>query len=149
VFRYPGAAHQRCGAHWSRSLEDLMPALHAVRRRKFRRQFWWFGKADHEPTLRRRAASYPGLPRFWAPRRVAKFQAAFPRVLAYLRWLAHWRHRLRTTGFAHGFFRHRHCYLSRFPSCLNPAHSEQVLGCFILACEQAHAWGDHHDSECP
>jgi transposase-like protein len=49
------------------------------------------------------------------------------------------RHRLRTTNLAEGFFRHLRRYLGRFPGCVDAAHSEQVLGCFILACEQAHA----------
>jgi hypothetical protein len=38
-----------------------------------------------------------------------------------------------------GFLRQRRKYLGRFPVCLDPAHSEPVLGCFILACGQAHA----------
>jgi hypothetical protein len=38
-----------------------------------------------------------------------------------------------------GFFRQRRNYLGSFPVCLDPAHSEPVLGCFILACEQVHA----------
>ena len=40
---------------------------------------------------------------------------------------------------AEGIFRHVRRYSGRFPGCLGPAHSEQVLGCFIIACEQAHA----------
>jgi hypothetical protein len=52
---------------------------------------------------------------------------------------ARWRHRLRTTNLAEGFFRHLRRYLSRFPDCVDLAHSEHMLGCFILACEQAQA----------
>ena len=36
---------------------------------------------------------------------------------------------------SHGLFRHPSCKLSRFPECVVAAHSEQVLICFILACE--------------
>lgn len=136
---YPSAAHQLCLAHWFRLLEDLTPALDAARRRKFRREFWWIWEADEESQLRRWAASFCRRWRFWAPAMVEKFQAELHRVLAYLRWPARWRHRLRTTNLAEGFFRHLRRYLGRFPGCLDPAHSEQVLGCFILACEQAHA----------
>ena len=66
---------------------------------------------------------------------VQKFAAELPRVLAYLRWPAAWRHRLRTTNLAEGFFRHLRRYLGRFPGCINSAHSEQILGCFLLASE--------------
>ena len=139
---YPPAAHQLCLAHWFRLLEDLMPALHQARRRKFRREFWWIWEADEESQLRRWAASFcPSADGFWAPRMVEKFQAELPRILAYLRCPSAdgWRHRLRTTNLAEGFFRHLRRYLGRFPGCVDPGHSEQVLGCFILACEQPHA----------
>jgi len=116
-------------------LEDLTPALDQARRRKFRREFWWIWEADDESQLRRWAASFCRRWRFWAPQMVEKFQAELHRVLAYLRW----RHRLRTTNLAEGFFRHLRRYLGRFPGCVDPAQSEHILGCFILACEQAHA----------
>ena len=58
---------------------------------------------------------------------------------AYLRWPASWRHRLRTTNLAEGFFRHLRRDLGRFPGCTDPAHSERILGCFLLASEATHA----------
>ncbi len=136
---YPSAAHQLCLAPWFRLWEDLTPPLDQARRRKFRRQFGGIWEADDASQLRRWAASFCRRWRFWAPRRVEKFQAELDRVVAYLRWPARWRHRLSTTNLAAGFFRHLRRYLGRFPGCVDPAHSEQVLGCFILACEQAHA----------
>jgi transposase-like protein len=136
---YPHAAHQLCLAHWFRLLEDLTPALDQAHRRKFRREFWWIWEAEDQTQLRRWAASFCRRWRFWAPEMVDKFRAGLHRVLAYLRWPVRWRHRLRTTNLAEGFFRHLRRYLGRFPGCVDPAHSEQVLGCFILACEQAHA----------
>jgi putative transposase len=136
---YPGAAHQLCLAHWFRLLEDLTPALDQARRGKFRREFWWLWEADDETQLRRWAACFCRRWRLWAPQMVEKFRAQLHRVLAYLRWPAPWRHRLRTTNLAEGFFRHLRRYLGRFPGCVDPQHSEQILGCFILACEQAHA----------
>jgi len=136
---YPRAAHQLCLAHGFRLREDLTPALEAARRRKFRREFWWLWEADDEGQLRRWAASFCRRWRFGAPAMVEKFKTDLHRVLAYLRWPARWRHRLRTTNLAQGFFRHLRRYLGRFPGCLGPAHSALVLGCFILACEQAHA----------
>ena len=136
---YPQAAHQLCLAHWFRLLEDLTPPLDQARRRKFRREFWWIWEADDETQLRHWATSFCRRWWFWAPKMVEKFKAELDRVLAYLRWPARWRHRLRTTNLAEGFFRHLRRYLGRFPGCLDAGHSEQVLGCFILACEQAHA----------
>ncbi len=60
-------------------------------------------------------------------------------MLAYLRWPLAWRHRLRTTNLGEGFFRHLRLILGRFPGCTDAAHSEQILGCYLLACETTHA----------
>jgi len=136
---YPGAAHQLCLAHWYRLLKDHTPVLDAARRRKLRREFWWIWDADDETQARRWAARFCRRWQFWAPQMVEKFKTELPRVLAYLRWPPAWRHRLRTTNLAEGFFRHLRRYLGRFPGYVNPQHSEQVLGCFVLALEQAHA----------
>lgn len=136
---YPTASHQLCLAHWFRNLEALTPPLDAARRRKFRREFWWIWEADDERQLRLWAASFCRRWRFWAPDMVDKFKSQLHRVLAFLRWPAAWRHRLRTTNLAEGFFRHLRRYLGRFPGCTDAAHSEQVLGCYLLACEQTHA----------
>jgi putative transposase len=136
---YPAAAHQLCLVHWFRTLQGLVPPLDRRRRRKLRREFWWIWEADDERQLRSWAARFCRRWRRWAPAMVEKFQAELPRVLAYLRWPPEWRHRLRTTNLAEGFFRHLRRYLSRFPGCRDAAHSEQVLGCYVLAAEQMHA----------
>jgi putative transposase len=136
---YPAAAHQLCLAHWFRNLEGLTPRLHGWQRRKFRREFWWIFEAEQESQLRKWAGSFARRWRFWAPEMVGKFQAELPRVLAYLRFPGYWRHRLRTTNLAEGFFRHLRRYLSRFPGCVDAAHSEQILGCYLLAAERMHA----------
>jgi transposase-like protein len=93
---YPSAAHQFCLAPWFRLLEDPTPPLDQARRRKFRRPFGGIWEADDASQLRRWAARFCRRWGFWAPRRVEKFQAELHRVLAYLRWPARWRHRLRT-----------------------------------------------------
>lgn len=136
---YAGAAHQLCLVHWFHNLEALTPQLRWWQRRKFRREFWWVWEADNEGQLRKWAASFCRRWRFWAPEMVKKFQAELPRVLAYLRFPMPWRHRLRTSNLAEGFFRHLRRYLGRFPGCMDDAHSEQVLGCYLLAAEQMHA----------
>ena len=69
---------------------------------------------------------------------VQKFQAELNQVLAFFAFPAPWRHRLRTTNLAEGWFRHVRRYLSRFPGWRNAEHSEQVLGCFLLAAEHMH-----------
>jgi transposase-like protein len=73
-----------------------------------------------------------------APEMVEKFQFELEPVLAFFNFPAPWRHRLRTTNLGEGWFKHLRRYLSRFPGCRNAQHSEQVLGCFLLAAESMH-----------
>jgi len=135
---YPAAAPQLCLVHWFHNLEALTPQLRWGQRHKLRREFWWIWEGDDEAQVRKWAASFGRRWRFWAPEMVEKFQAELSRVLAYLRLPLPWRHRLRTTNLAEGFFRHLRRYLSRFPGCMDEAPSEQVLGCYLLAAEQMH-----------
>lgn len=136
---YPGADHQLCLAHWFRNLQALTPALPWPQRRRFRREFWHLWEALEEHELQRWARRFCARWRWHAPEMVEKFRAELHRVLAYLRFPAPWRHRLRTSNLAEGFFRHLRRYLSRFPGCVDAAHSEHVLGCFLLAAERMHA----------
>ncbi len=136
---YPAAEHQLCLAHWFRNLEALTPALPGIQRRRFRREFWHLWDALDRGELRRWARRFCTRWRSWAPHMVDKFRQELHRVLAYLRFPPLWRHRLRTSNLAEGFFRHLRRYLGRFPGCVNAAHSEQVLGCFLLAAECMHA----------
>jgi len=135
---YPAARHQLCLAHWFRQLEALTPRLAWFQRRKFRREFWWIWDAESETQAREWARRFGARWRWGAPDMVQKFQSELDQVLAFFVFPAHWRHRLRTTNLGEGWFKHLRRYLSRFPGCRNAEHSEQVLGCFLLAAEQMH-----------
>jgi putative transposase len=135
---YPAARHQRCLAHWFRNLEALTPRLAWFQRRKFRREFWWIWDAENQAQARDWAWRFCARWRWAAPEMVGKFQAELEGVLAFFAFPAQWRHRLRTTNLGEGWFKHWRRYLSRFPGCRNAEHSEQVLGCFLLAAESMH-----------
>lgn len=136
---YPGARHQLCLTHWFRHWEALTPRFPWGQRRKLRREFWWIWDAENEPQARHWARRFCARWRWAAPEMVAKFQAELERVLAFFAFPAPWRHRLRTTNLGEGWFKHLRRYLSRFPGCRDAQHSEQVLGCFLLAAEQMHS----------
>jgi len=135
---YPAARHQLCLAHWFRNLEASTPRWAWWERKKFRREFWWIWEAEDERQARKWAGRFCARWRYAAPEMVEKFQFEFEGVLAFFAFPAQWRHRLRTTNLGEGWFKHLRRYLSRFPGCTNAAHSECVLGCFLLAAEQIH-----------
>ena len=135
---YPAARPPLCLAHWFRNREAVTPRFPWFQRRKFRREFWWIGDAENEAQARDGARKFSAHWRWVAPEMVRKFQAERPQVLAFFAFPAPWRDRWRTTNLGEGWFRHLRRYLSRFPGCRNAAHSEQVLGCFLLAAEQMH-----------
>lgn len=135
---YPAAGHQRCLAHWFRNLEALTPRFAWFQRHKFRREFWWIWDAENQVQARDWARRFCARWRWAAPEMVEKFQFELEEVLAFFNFPAQWRHRLRTTNLGEGWFKHLRRYLSRFPGCRNAEHSEQVLGCFLLAAESTH-----------
>lgn len=135
---YPAARHQRCLAHWFRNLEALTPRWAWFERRKFRREFWWIWEAEDSAQARDWARRFCARWRGSAPEMVEKFQFELEEVLAFFAFPPPWRHRLRTTNLGEGWFKHLRRYLSRFPGCRNAEHSEQVLGCFLLAAESMH-----------
>jgi putative transposase len=135
---YPAARHQRCLAHWFRNLEALTPRFPWFQRRKFRREFWWIWDAENQVQARDWARRFCARWRWAASEMVDKFQFEMEEVLAFFAFPAQWRHRLRTTNLGEGWFKHLRRYLSRFPGCRNAEHSEQVLGCFLLAAESMH-----------
>lgn len=135
---YPAAAHQLCLVHWFRNLEALTPRLPWFQRRKLRREFWWIWEADDAAQARQWARRFCARWRWAAPEMVETFRQELDRVLAFFAFPAAWRHRLRTTNLGEGWFKHLRKYLSRFPGCVDGAHSEKVLGCFMLAAEQMH-----------
>jgi transposase-like protein len=135
---YPAARHQRCLAHWFRNLEALTPRFPWLQRRKFRREFWWVWDAEDQAQAREWARRFCARWRWAAPEMVEKFQCELEEVLSFFNFPAPWRHRLRTTNLGEGWFKHLRRYLSRFPGCRNAEHSEQVLGCFLLAAESMH-----------
>jgi putative transposase len=135
---YPAARHQRCLAHWFRNLEAVTPRFTWFERRKFRREFWWIWDAENQAQARDWARRFCARWRWSAPEMVEKFQFELEQVLAFFAFPAYWRHRLRTTNLGEGWFKHLRRYLSRFPGCRNAEHSEQVLGCFLLAAESMH-----------
>lgn len=135
---YPAAGHQRCLAHWFRNLEALTPRFPWFQRRQFRREFWWIWEAETLGQARDWARRFGARWRWSAPEMVEKFQFELEQVLAFFAFPVSWRHRLRTTNLGEGWFKHLRRYLSRFPGCRNAEHSEQVLGCFLLAAEATH-----------
>jgi len=135
---YPAARQQLCLVHWFRNLEALTPRFPWFQRRQFRREFWWIWEAENEGQARDWARRFCARWRGSAPEMTEKFQFELEQVLAFFAFPASWRHRLRTTNLGEGWFKHLRRYLSRFPGCCNPEHSEQVLGCFLLAAESMH-----------
>ena len=135
----PSAAHPLGLAHWFRNREALTPPWPGAQRRRFRRDFWPLWDALDQGELHRWAQRCCARRRWHAPDMVKKFRDELHHVLAYWRWPARWRHRLRTSNLAEGFFRHLRKYLNRFPGCGDAAHAEQILGCFLLAAEAMHS----------
>jgi len=135
---YPAARHQLCLAHWFRHLEALTPRFPWFQRRKFRREFWWIWDAENEVQARQWARRFCARWRCAAPEMVQKVSGGTASGVGLLRFPS-----TVVTPLAHhqsgrGLVQTLTPLLEPLPGCRNAEHSEQVLGCFLLAAEQMH-----------
>jgi putative transposase len=138
---FPFAAKQACIYHlWCdlRSLCFKAGFDHKILRR-FQKQYWRIFDADTpkeaSTLLKRFAAKWRPI----VPDAFAKIDRLSPRLFAFLTFPHHWRHRLRTTNLAEGFFRNFRRFLSRFPGVTDLAHAARIVSLYLVGAETVHS----------
>jgi len=138
---FPFAAKQTCIYHLWCDLRTLCfrAGLDYKTQRRFQREYWRVFDADTPKEaltlLKRFAAKWRPI----VPDAFAKIDRLAPRLFAYLTFPGHWRHRLRTTNLAEGFFRNFRRFLSRFPGVTNLAHAARIVALYLVGAETTHS----------
>jgi transposase-like protein len=138
---FPFAAKQTCIYHLWCDLRTLCfrAGLDHRTQRRFQKEYWRIFDADG---LREASALLKRFDAKWrpiVPDAFAKIDRLTPRLFAYLAFPDHWRHRLRTTNLAEGFFRNFRRFLSRFPGVTDLAHAARVVALYLVGAETAHS----------
>jgi putative transposase len=138
---FPFADKQTCIYHlWCdlRSLSFKAGFDHKTLRR-FQKEYWRIFDADTH------IGALALLKRFdarWRPRLPLAFERIDrlkSRLFAFLTFPERWRHRLRTTNLAEGFFRNFRRFLSRFPGVTDLAHASRIVALYLIGAETAHS----------
>jgi transposase-like protein len=136
---YPFARRQECLYHlWGEvRRQGQRQQLPSAQQHRLRRDFWaTFDAWD-------RAEAQGLLQAFLARWRQAlgplaeRIAASSPRLLAFFDFDRSWRHRLRTTNLAEGFFRNFRRFLSRFPGVNDLDHAAKVVSMYLIGAETA------------
>jgi transposase-like protein len=124
--------HQPCLWHLSSELVRLLDRRDQTHRRRFFRDYWEiFDGLDRKEAQNRLQAFYHQ----WQskePRTVARLKEKQAIIFLYYRYPASFRHRLRTTNLAEGFFRHLRTFLRRFPGWVDENHINLILGLYTI-----------------
>lgn len=124
--------HQLCLWHVSQDMKRNLENRQYWNVRYFMRDYWEIFDALSFKELEKRFESF-----------VLKWQEKEPRAVKILlskkKYLTHymsydikWRHRLRTTNLAEGFFRHLRTFIRRFPGWVDETQVDTVFGMYLL-----------------
>ena len=138
---FPFAAKQACIYHLWCNLRALCSkaGFDYKTQRRFQKEYWRIFDAD---TPKEALALLKRFDAKWRPKLPSAFERIDrlrTRLFAYLSFPDHWRHRLRTTNLAEGFFRNFRRFLSRFPGVTDLAHAARIVALYLIGAETAHS----------
>jgi len=138
---FPFAAKQTCIYHLWCDLRALCfrAGFDYKTRRRFQREYWRIFDADTPKDALTLLKRFDAKWRPIVPDAFAKIDRLAPRLFAYLAFPDRWRHRLRTTNLAEGFFRNFRRFLSRFPGVTDLAHAARIVALYLVGAETTHS----------
>ena len=107
--------------------------------RTFQREYWRIFDAE---SAKEASALLERFDARWRPSLPAAFDRIDrlkPRLFSFFAFSERWRHRLRTTNLAEGFFRNFRRFLSRFPGVVDLAHAARIVALYLVGAETAHS----------
>ena len=107
--------------------------------RRVQKEYWRVFDAD---SLKQASTLLKRFDAKWRPRLPAAFERIDrlrPKLFSCLAFPERWRHRLRTTNLAEGFFRNFRRFLSRFPGVTDLAHAARIVALYLVGAETAHS----------
>ena len=112
--------------------QDLMRNVRGMSYRDRQRLYHDFWKVFNAYDIDESYERYGKFLRKWKHPEVHRILSRYEDNLFHFYSFPHaWRHRLRTTNMAEGFFRHLRTFLSRYPGWVNEEQIDQILGLFL------------------
>jgi len=138
---FPFASKQACIYHlWCELRNSCFKAgFDWTTVRRVQKEYWRIFDAD---SLKQASILLERFDAKWRPRLPAAFERIDRlrhKLFAFFAFPDRWRHRLRTTNLAEGFFRNFRRFLSRFPGVTDLAHAARIVALYLVGAETAHS----------
>lgn len=137
VWKHP-PSHQLCLWHVSVSLTEYLVDRHYRHIRHFNRDYWEIFSGLTEREAHDRFQRFVEKWMKLEPHAVSVLYNKKEKLFHYYRYPGIWRHRLRTTNVAEGFFRHLRTFMRRYPGWTDEDQLNLVVGMYLLGMESFH-----------
>ncbi len=124
--------HQLCLWHVSQDMKRNMQNRQYWNVRYFMRDFWEVFDALSKKELEKRATQFVESWQEKEAHAIKIFLTKKQQLIIYFDYDMKWRHRLRTTNLAEGFFRHLRTFIRRYPGWVDDAQVDTTFGLFLL-----------------
>ena len=127
-----GVKHQLCLWHVSEDLKRHLRDRKYWNVRYFMRDYWDVFAALSKKELNERFDQFVSKWQAKEPEAIAIFLAKREKLIVYYEYDFRWRHRLRTTNLAEGFFRHLRTFFNRYPGWEDEEQIDFTFGFYLL-----------------
>ena len=127
-----GVKHQLCLWHVSEDLKRHLRDRKYWNVRYFMRDYWDVFDALSQKELNERFDQFVAKWQVKEPEAIGIFLAKREKLIVYYEYDFRWRHRLRTTNLAEGFFRHLRTFFNRYPGWVDEEQIDFTFGFYLL-----------------
>jgi len=127
-----GVKHQLCLWHVSQELKRHLENRQQWNVRYFIRDYWEVFDALSRKELEKRFEQFIQTWQEKEPQAVKIFLSKRNQLIVYFDYDNRWRHRIRTTNLAEGFFKHLRTFIRRYPGWIDDDQVDLTFGLYLL-----------------
>ena len=142
-FFSPEVKHQLCLWHVAQDLKRNLEKRQYWNVRYFMRDYWEVFDALSKKELEKRLEQFVQTWQEKEPEAVKLLLSKQHNLIVYYDYDLKWRHRLRTTNLAEGFFKHLRTFIRRYPGWTDAAQVDLTFGLYLLGMK-AYRYNKNH-----
>ena len=142
--------HQICLWHLQNDMIKNLKRKDLFHKRHIIRDYWEIFDGLNETEARERLRKFYNKWEKLEEKALKVLKRNEPKIFLFYKYPISFRHRLKTTNLAEGFFRHLRTFLRRFPGWINENHINLLLGIYLLGINTfKHNLNNIYSSEMP
>jgi len=124
--------HQLCLWHVSQDMKRHLENRQQWNVRYFMRDYWEVFEALSKKELEKRLEQFVERWQEKEPEAINIFLSKKQNIIVYYDYDVKWRHRMRTTNLAEGFFKHLRTFIRRYPGWIDERQIDLTFGLYLL-----------------